>query len=425
VAIQLNASRTQRMSWLSRAANKVATVASSVSAKTASVLDFHSGAADVIVIKHVLANGDVELCSTNWAVHAGRDNKTTLSEETVDIFVNGRPTHFKMFVGEGHNCTFGGGALRPAPEDLEDLELRDGLNELGFSVSSAPNTRFTAELWVWPADVAIVLCDIDGTITRSDILGYGAHKLGFDAAHSGVSEAFQAIERQGYRTVYVSARPITKAAKTREMLAMVGRQEGGFEMPRGPLITTSERSLAALVRSFRRRGGGADDFKVGALNDIASAFEVGGRRLRPRVFYGGFGNRATDAQAYSSAGVPKNRIFIIDERSRLSLRETRELFDSYAELLSEIPRFFPPVKDVQAKEAAEEVVYEDEDDDQSSAPSGSYVPPTLPDLNSSIISGLSLFLSPPNPLKPSPLPRSIWGVLLRVEAWNLGLGFSD
>ena len=55
-------------SWLRRAATKVASVASDVSAKTAAVLDFHSGAADVIVIKHTLATGGVELRSTNWGL---------------------------------------------------------------------------------------------------------------------------------------------------------------------------------------------------------------------------------------------------------------------------------------------------------------------------------------------------------------------
>ena len=299
VRIRKMSEESAKKGWFSRQMNKVVEAASSVSAKTASVLDFHSGAADVIVVKHLLSDGQVELRSTNWAVHAGRDNKTTLSDETVDVFINGRMTILKMWVGDDHNCFFGAGELRPSADDLEDLDLREGRNELGFCVSSAPNTRFTAELWMWPADTAMVVCDIDGTITRSDVLGYGAHKLGFDAAHSGVCEAFQAIERQGYRTVYVSARPITKAAKTREMLALVGQKESGFEMPRGPLITTSERSVQALVRSFRRRGGGADEFKMGALLDITSAFEVGGKRVRPRVFYGGFGNRPTDAQACS------------------------------------------------------------------------------------------------------------------------------
>ena len=371
-------------SWFSRAANKVATVASSVSAKTAAVLDFHSGAADVIVVKHVGADGDVQFRSTGWAVHAGRDNKTTLREETVDVFLNGHLTDLRMFVGDDHNCFFGGGADRPQPADLEELELRDGPNTLGFSVSSAPNTRFTAELWVWPADVAMVICDIDGTITRSDVVGYGAHKLGFDATHSGVCEAFRAIERQGYRTIYLSARPITKAAKTREMLAQVGQKESGFEMPSGPLITTSERSLEALVRSFRRKGSGADQFKLSALLDIASAFEVqvnGRSCCRARVFYGGFGNRPSDAQAYSAAGVPSNRIFIIDESSRLSLRETREVYASYSELISSVPRYFPHAHAVLEREAHERAVNDDDASDDSDQLSGTqYVAQTSPSL---------------------------------------------
>lgn len=367
--------------WFSRAANKVANVASSMSAKTAAVLDFHSGAADVIVVKHVLAGGEVELRSTGWAVHAGRDNKTTLSEETVDVFVNGRMTNLRLFVGDDHNCFFGGGADRPQSADLEELELRDGPNALSFSVSSAPNTRFTAELWLWPADVALVVCDIDGTITRSDVVGYGAHKLGFDATHSGVCEAFQTIERQGYRTIYLSARPITKAAKTRDMLAQVGQKESGFEMPSGPLITTSERSLQALVRSFRRKGNGADQFKLSALLDIASAFDVGGRSGRSRVFYGGFGNRPSDAQAYSAAGVPANRIFIIDESSRLSLRETREVYASYSELMSSVPRYFPPAKIVLERELQERAVYDDSAPDDFDQSSGTqYVAQTSPSL---------------------------------------------
>ena len=125
-----------KSSWLSRAANKMATVASTVSAKTASVLDFHSGAADVIVIRHVSSSAEVELRSTNWAVHAGRNNKTTLRDETVDVFLNGKETPLVMFVGDDHNCFFEGGALRPTPEELGQLDLRSGRNLLGFSVGN-------------------------------------------------------------------------------------------------------------------------------------------------------------------------------------------------------------------------------------------------------------------------------------------------
>ena len=106
-------------------------------------------------------SGETELRCSSWAVHVGRDNKTTLSAETVDVLLNGRPTSLRMFVGDDHNCCFGGGALQPEPEELAALELRDGENSLTFRLSSAPNTSFAAQLWVWPADAALVVCDID------------------------------------------------------------------------------------------------------------------------------------------------------------------------------------------------------------------------------------------------------------------------
>jgi hypothetical protein len=62
-------------------------------------------------------------------------------------------------------------------------------------------------------------------------------------------------------------------------------------------------------------------------------------------------------------GVPKNRIFIIDERSRMSIRETREIFDSYSELTQYLPDYFPPAQGVVQKEAEEGRVYDDEDED--------------------------------------------------------------
>ena len=62
-------------------------------------------------------------------------------------------------------------------------------------------------------------------------------------------------------------------------------------------------------------------------------------------------------------GVPKNRIFIIDERSRMSIRETREIFDSYSELTQYLPDYFPPAQGVVQKEAEEGRVYDDDDED--------------------------------------------------------------
>ena len=132
-----------------------------------------------------------------------------------------------------------------------------------------------------------------------------------------------------------------------------GGEEKATRMPEGPLITTAERSLPALVRTLRRGGSnkGADTFKMIALEELVTAFSprdmaVHSMKRRPMVLAGGFGNRATDAQAYRRVGVPSNRIFIVDSTSRLCVRETREVFEGYQSLMPVMDRFFPSATEV-------------------------------------------------------------------------------
>lgn len=103
-----------------------------------------------------------------------------------------------------------------------------------------------------------------------------------------------------YLVMYLSARPITKADKTRELLRVIGtRGEGdAARMPDGPLITTAERSLPALVRALRIGGSGrgADSFKLAALDEVVGAFRcptsAPSSKQGQKVLVGGFGNRS-------------------------------------------------------------------------------------------------------------------------------------
>ncbi len=65
----------------------------------------------------------------------------------------------------------------------------------------------------------------------------------------------------------VSSRPVTKAGKTRDLLGRIGETNSTHRMPEGPLITTAERSISALVRTLRRQNG-ADEYKVAALEEL-------------------------------------------------------------------------------------------------------------------------------------------------------------
>ncbi|KAH0815419.1 hypothetical protein GEV33_007372 [Tenebrio molitor] len=79
------------------------------------------------------------------------------------------------------------------------LNLRDGMNEVVFSVTTAyqGTTRCTCHLYKWRSDDKIVISDIDGTITRSDVLGHILPIVGKDWAQSGVAQLFNKIKDNG------------------------------------------------------------------------------------------------------------------------------------------------------------------------------------------------------------------------------------
>jgi phosphatidate phosphatase LPIN len=72
-------------------------------------------------------------------------------------------------------------ALRPTSDQLKTLNLKPGVNTIKFSVSSS---FVSARLFLWNWDDKIVISDIDGTITKSDVLGHLFNVIGKDWTHS-------------------------------------------------------------------------------------------------------------------------------------------------------------------------------------------------------------------------------------------------
>ena len=54
----------------------------------------------------------------------------------------------------------------------------------------------------------MVISDIDGTITKSDVLGHILPIIGNDWSQSGVAQLFTQIQDNGYKMLYLSARAI-------------------------------------------------------------------------------------------------------------------------------------------------------------------------------------------------------------------------
>lgn len=118
-----------------------------------------------------------------------------------------------------------------AIELVKSLGLKEGSNEVVFSVTTAyqGTTRCKCNIYLWNHDDKIVISDIDGTITKSDVLGHILPIIGRDWAQSGVVNLFNKIKDNNYKLLYLSARAIGQARVTREYLRSV--KQGALCLP--------------------------------------------------------------------------------------------------------------------------------------------------------------------------------------------------
>jgi phosphatidate phosphatase LPIN len=140
-------------------------------------------------------------------------------------------------------------SLRLSSEQLLKLNLREGANKAVFTIISKMQGKQSVSLslslslslccfsvrlnssflllacgqvqcniYLWNYDSKIVISDIDGTITRSDVMGHVAAFLSKDWTHTGVANLYTNIEKNGYKFVYLSSRSISHSGPTRGAL---------------------------------------------------------------------------------------------------------------------------------------------------------------------------------------------------------------
>ncbi|CAB0033125.1 unnamed protein product [Trichogramma brassicae] len=226
-------------------------------------------------------------------------------------------------------------SLRLTSEQIESLNLKDGVNEVVFSVTTAyqGTTRCKCHIYKWRWDDKIVISDIDGTITRSDVLGHLLPIVGKDWAQIGVAQLFTKIKENGYKLLYLSSRAIGQARVTREYLKSI--KQGNLSLPDGPLLLNPTSLLSAFHREVIEKK--PEEFKSSCLNDI--------RKLFPsdcEPFYAGYGNRINDVWAYRAVGVPSTRIFTINHRGELKHELTNTFQSSYSNQTYIVDHYFPP-----------------------------------------------------------------------------------
>ncbi|XP_031847778.1 phosphatidate phosphatase LPIN isoform X2 [Nomia melanderi] len=224
--------------------------------------------------------------------------------------------------------------LRLSSAQIASLNLKEGPNEVVFSVTTAyqGTTRCKCHIYKWRWDDKIVISDIDGTITKSDVLGHILPIVGKDWAQSGVAQLFTKIKNNGYKLLYLSARAIGQARVTREYLKSI--KQGDLSLPEGPLLLNPTSLISAFHREVIEKK--PEEFKISCLSDIQALFPEGSK-----PFYAGYGNRINDVWAYRAVGIPTMRIFTINHRGELKHELTQTFQSSYSNMSYIVDHLFP------------------------------------------------------------------------------------
>ncbi|XP_035789271.1 phosphatidate phosphatase LPIN3-like isoform X1 [Anopheles albimanus] len=241
------------------------------------------------------------------------------------------------FGGEKYRKT-----LRLSTDRIKALNLLDGMNEIVFSVTTAyqGTTRCKCYLFKWKHNDKVVISDIDGTITRSDVLGHILPMVGKSWDQIGVAQLFSKIEENGYKMLYLSARAIGQAKTTRGYLQSI--RQGDVKLPDGPLLLNPTSLMSAFHREVIEKK--PEQFKIACLNDIRELFP------EKNPFYAGYGNRINDVWAYRAVGIPTSRIFTINPKGELKHELTQTFQSTYANMAYIVDQLYPPIKHIEEED---------------------------------------------------------------------------
>uniref|UniRef100_A0A8D3B5H3 phosphatidate phosphatase n=1 Tax=Scophthalmus maximus TaxID=52904 RepID=A0A8D3B5H3_SCOMX len=225
-------------------------------------------------------------------------------------------------------------SLRLSSDQIAGLKLRDGPNDVTFSITTQyqGTCRCMGTIYLWNWDDKVIISDIDGTITKSDVFGQILPQLGKDWTHRGIARLYHSVHENGYKFLYCSARAIGMADMTRGYLHWVN--DRGTLLPRGPLMLSPSSLFSAFHREVIEKK--PEKFKVECLSDIKNLFFP-----NTHPFYAAFGNRDSDVFAYKQVGVPVCRIFTVNPKGELILEQAKGNKTSYSRLSELVEHVFP------------------------------------------------------------------------------------
>ena len=292
---------------------------------------FKSGCTDVLAVR--LPNGFYMSTAFNLMYGKYRPSKVIENVGNVFLKVNGIPVKAVMKMEKDGCAYFRHPGFTPAVEDIrpwliptqeefERMRLVPGKNDLEYTLMKEDGEKkvMNAMIYLVTNTDKLIVSDIDGTITRSDMRGHVFNALGCDWSQVGVTKLYSELHSRGYHFVYLTSRSIEAAQGTREYINTLEQKEKTpdgrsvtYKLPTGPVFTSSFRFFKAVNNELIRKV--PQEFKIACLSEVASLFPG------TNPLYAGFGNKPTDLEAYSKVGICSNRIFIVDKSARLTCFE--------------------------------------------------------------------------------------------------------
>lgn len=145
-------------------------------------------------------------------------------------------------------------------------------------------------LEVLPAGTQLYVSDVDGTLTKSELIeGLASVFNTLPPAHDGAATALQSLAKKGYRPLYLTARSSNLYQRTRDFLS-------SKKFPQGMVQTSSATTLGLS-------GAKGVAYKTQVLQDLED---------RGFVISYAFGNSKVDAEAFSNANIPDSKKFFFD-----------------------------------------------------------------------------------------------------------------
>ncbi|KAL0333317.1 UNVERIFIED_CONTAM: Phosphatidate phosphatase PAH1 [Sesamum angustifolium] len=215
----------------------------------------------------------------------------------------------------------------PTTDEIASLNLKEGQNMVKFVFSTRVlgSQKVEAHIYLWKWNTRIVISDVDGTITKSDVLGQFMPLVGKDWTHSGIARLFCAIKENGYQLLFLSARAIVQSYLTKSFLFNL--KQDGKSLPSGPVVISPDGLFPSL-------------FREGYQGTLSPDYNP---------FYAGFGNRDTDELSYRKIGIPKGKIFIINPKGEVAINNRIDV-KSYTSLHTLVNDMFPPTSLVEQED---------------------------------------------------------------------------